>query len=178
MVTTIGSSIWPNWTGIPALPLPSCEVRRRKDTQPASSPGKWSSQEDQHRRVQKARWAVTEGSPGARHSSKPQFQNVLLHYTHRLSSTVQEKGSERLLAISLPGSPIPTSAQWNHKCTHLQSLGGETIVFSTYMKTQNECKMNIKNFRAVMQGKVSKTKGMMCLLRLAIHEAGPISNTD
>ena len=115
MVTTIGSSIWPNWTGIPALPLPSCEVRRRQDTQPASSPGKWSSQEDQHRRVQKARWAVTEGSPGARHSSKPQFQNVLLHYTHRLSSTVQEKGSERLLAISPPGSPIPTSAQWNHK---------------------------------------------------------------
>lgn len=29
-----------------------------------------------------------------------------------------------------------------------------------------------------MQGKVSKTKGVMCLLRLAIHEAEPISNID
>lgn len=178
MVTTIGSSIWTNWTGVPALPLPSCEAWRRKDTKPASSPGEWSSQEDQHRRVRKARWAVTEGSPGARHGSKPQFQNVLLHYPHRLSFTVQEKGSERLLAISPPGSPIPTSAQWNHKCTHLQSLGGETVVFSTYMKTQKNVKWILKNFRAVMQGKVSKTKGVMCLLRLAIHEAEPISNID
>lgn len=110
--------------------------------------------------------------------SSRMFCSIILTASPTQPWTAQEKGSERLLAISPPGSPIPTSAWWNHKCTHFQSLGGEAVVFGTYMKTQNEWKIDIKNFRAVMQGKVSQTKWVMCLLRLAIHEAGPISNID